>query len=145
MESEKLLEKMNVLFICKYNRFRSRVAEAYFKKINKNKKIKARSAGVIKGNPVNRETAKLMKEEFGLNIMGKTNGLSDKILEWQDMVVIMADDVPPSIFNKNKKYGKKVVVLSVKDVLESSKEQKIKAAKQIIKKINWLVKKLKIY
>ncbi len=30
---------MNIIFVCKYNRFRSRVAEAYFKKINKDKNI----------------------------------------------------------------------------------------------------------
>ena len=36
---------MKILFICKYNRFRSRVAAAYFKKINKNSKIKVESAG----------------------------------------------------------------------------------------------------
>ena len=41
---------MNILFVCRYNRFRSRTAEAYFKKINKNKKIKVKSAGIFKGN-----------------------------------------------------------------------------------------------
>ena len=40
----------SILFVCKYNRFRSRVAEAYFKKINKNKNISVKSAGIIKGN-----------------------------------------------------------------------------------------------
>ena len=29
--------KKNILFVCKYNRFRSKVAEAYFNSLNKNK------------------------------------------------------------------------------------------------------------
>ena len=41
---------MNIIFVCKYNRFRSRVAEAYFNKINRNKNIHAYSRGVIRGD-----------------------------------------------------------------------------------------------
>ena len=40
---------MKILFICKYNAFRSKVAESYFNKMNKNKKIKAFSRGFIMG------------------------------------------------------------------------------------------------
>jgi protein-tyrosine-phosphatase len=34
---------MNILFACKHNRLRSKVAEALFRKYNKNKKIKVKS------------------------------------------------------------------------------------------------------
>lgn len=40
---------MKILFICKYNAFRSRIAEEYFKKINKNSKIQVISRGFIMG------------------------------------------------------------------------------------------------
>ena len=35
-----------ILFVCKFNRFRSKVAEAYFKKINRNRRIKERRFGL---------------------------------------------------------------------------------------------------
>jgi len=38
---------MKILFVCKHNRFRSKVAEAFFNKLKKNKKIKAESAGLV--------------------------------------------------------------------------------------------------
>jgi len=37
---------MKILFVCKYNRFRSQFAEKYFRRINKN--LKVSSAGIIK-------------------------------------------------------------------------------------------------
>ncbi len=56
------MKKINILFVCRYNRFRSRVAEAYFKKINKNFKVK--SAGLFKGRPLSPKTIKEAKK-FG--------------------------------------------------------------------------------
>ena len=48
-------KKTNILFVCKYNRFRSKIAEAYFNKINKNKLVSVKSAGIIRGNPVSKD------------------------------------------------------------------------------------------
>ena len=53
---------MNILFICRYNRFRSVIAEGFFKKYNKNKKHKAKSAGLIIGTPMNREVKKVARD-----------------------------------------------------------------------------------
>jgi len=39
-----------ILFVCKYNRFRSKTAEAFFNLLKHNKKIKAKSTGLIKGD-----------------------------------------------------------------------------------------------
>jgi len=135
------MKNLNILFVCKYNRFRSRVAEAYFKKINKNKDINIKSAGVIKGNPVNELSAKIARK-FKINIKGKTKGLTPKILEWQNMIVIVADDVPASIFSNNKKYSKKVIVWKIADVRESeiNTKGKIQVIKKIIKRIEGLNK-----
>jgi len=52
---------MKIAFVCKYNRFRSQIAEAYFNKLNKNKSIKVYSAGVIKGWPIAKTTKRLLK------------------------------------------------------------------------------------
>ena len=38
---------MKILFICKHNRFRSKVAEAIFNRLNRNKKIIGESAGIL--------------------------------------------------------------------------------------------------
>jgi len=56
------------------------VAEAYFNKVNKNKKIRVKSAGLIKGKPLDKDELKIAKK-FNLNINGKPKGLDYKILD----------------------------------------------------------------
>jgi len=133
------MERINILFVCRYNRFRSRVAEAYFNKINKNKNIKARSAGLIRGNPLNPKTVKLTKR-LGLDISGKPKGLSSKLMVWQNLTVIVADDVPEQVFDKNKRYGKKVIVWKIRDIEGSNIKGIKKTAILIIKKVDKLLK-----
>ena len=138
-------KSLNILFVCKYNRFRSRVAKAYFDKINKNKRIKAKSAGLIKGRPASKPSIKTAKR-LGLDIRGETRGLSTNLLRWQNMIVIVADDVPASIFSNNKKYGKKVIVWKIKDIPgqgpEGTEAEKKKLIKKIMKKVGQLNKNL---
>ena len=131
------MKKTNILFVCRYNRFRSRVALACFNKINKNKNIKAKSAGLIKGNPLNPKTVAIAKR-FGIDVSGKTQGLSSKLLAWQNMVVIVADDVPEQVFDKNKQYGKEVLVWKIRD----SKEYDTKEIKRLIREISEKVEEL---
>lgn len=142
-KTSKTNKKLNILFVCKYNVFRSRVAETYFNKINKNKNIKVKSAGVIKGSFVNKEQIATTKK-LGLDIREKPKGLSTNLLIWQNMIVIVADDVPPSIFSNSKKYGKKVIVWKIKDVKGETKQtsKRIRSIKKIMKKVNKLVKNL---
>jgi len=130
---------MNILFVCKYNRFRSRIAESYFKKINKNKTFKVKSAGLFKGRPISKFQQKVAKE-IGLNIKGKPQGLSTKLLIWQDVMIIVADDVPQSIFN-NKEYGKKTIVWKLPDALVDNKKQTANLIKAIMKKVDKLISK----
>ena len=62
----------NVLFICKYNRFRSKVAEAYFKNLIKeyDHEFKAKSAGIIRGQyPLDSNQIKIAKK-FGIDKTG---------------------------------------------------------------------------
>ena len=58
------------------------------------------------------------------------------------MIVIVADDVPPSIFSNSKKHGKKVIVWKIKDIPgpEGSETEKKKIIKRIIKKVDGLNK-----
>ncbi len=129
---------MNILFVCKYNRFRSRVAEAYFKKINKNKEIKVKSTGIIKGNYPPDKAQILGAKKLGLNIEGKPQGLSTDLLKWQNTTIIVANDVPPEIFKENKKFGKKTIVWKIPDEYYGNKNHINLIIKAIIKKVDSL-------
>src|SRR3989338_4800519 len=98
------MKETHILFVCKYNKFRSRVAEAVFKKLNTSPLFKVQSAGVIPGSFLNSTTVAACKE-IGIVLKGKPQGLSIPLLEWQDVMVIVADNVPPRLFDQ-KKHGK---------------------------------------
>ncbi len=134
---------MNILFICKYNRFRSKIAEILFKQYNKNKELKVRSAGIIQGSfPLDKyEVAEAKKK--GIILKGKPIGISSKLLKWQDVIVICADDVPSSIFSDNEQYGKKIIVWKIKDN-KTDKEGEIRNIISMIdKKVSEFVGKLR--
>ena len=133
---------MNILFICKFNRFRSKVAEAFFIKLNKNPKHKTKSAGIIRGSKVSKEI-KAAAKEFGIKIKSQPQGLSTKLLKWQELAIIVANDVPKEILVDNKKYNKKLEVWKIQDTSGKDKETMNKIISEIDKKVKNLVKKLK--
>lgn len=129
---------MNLLFVCKYNRFRSKIAEAYFKKVNKNKRIKVKSAGLIKGNPISKRIFVTAKQN-GIHITGKPQGLSSKLLQWQDITIVVAKEIPIEIF-ENKKYGKQLIAWRIPD----AKNDDMKTAGKLISGIKKKVERLAI-
>lgn len=133
---------MKILFVCKYNRFRSRIAESYFNKINKNKKIIAKSAGIIRGSyPLDREEVEVAKQ-MGIKLSGKPQSLSTDLMIKVDLIIIVADNVPRSIFNYNG-YRGKVIVWRVKDVSDTESKALIeKRIKKIMRKVRKFVTKL---
>ena len=134
---------MKILFICKWNRFRSRTAEAYFNKINKNKQIKAESAGLFQGSyPLSVNQVKAGKE-LGINMNGKPRTISYKLLQEIDLIVITANDVPKQAF-KTQYYTGKIKVWKIPDV-DSGRdiEENKKIIRKIFKKVNTLIKELK--
>jgi len=143
----------NILFICKHNLFRSKVAEAYFKKVNQNKGLKASSAGIIKANALSKIEKKIIKlqrktaKDFGISFNKSSKLLNISLLKKQEMIIIVADDVPGVIFN-NKFYLKpnlKVVVWQIPDVKgkKNDKELIIKDIKVIMGKVDKLMEELK--
>ena len=136
------MKPKSILFVCKYNRFRSRIAEAYFNKINKNKNYKAESAGVIEGfMPLDKNQVRIAKE-FGLSISGKPRAMSMDLLKRQNMIIVVANDVPKSLFSY-KWYKNKVIKWGVRDVKEGADTKGARTStKKIIKKVNSLVKQL---
>lgn len=138
---------MNILFVCKHNIFRSRIAETYFNKINKNKNIKASSAGIIPGIGLTRSQEKVVKtqtlvaKKFGINIFQKPKGLNVELLKKQDLIILVSNDIPIKIFN-NKDYIKKVIQWKIPDVLKNNPKDANKSIKMIIQKVNKLRKDL---
>ena len=133
---------MKILFICKHNRFRSRVANSYFNKINKNKKYKSKGAGICPDNsPLNKDEVNISKE-LGVNIAGKPKQIDNKLIKWQDKIIIVADDVPKNKIKNNNKYN--IEVWKIKDVDDAKDIKKaIKiAVKKIMKKVEKFVGEL---
>lgn len=129
----------NILFVCKYNRFRSKIAEAVFVKFNKNENYQAKSAGIIKGFPISKEIVEEAKNN-GLKVLGKPQGISVDLLKQSNLVVIVADDVPPEIFPK--KYAENLIVWKIRDV--NNDKEAINSIIQLIEKnVRELIEKLK--
>lgn len=141
---------MNILFVCKHNVFRSKVAEAYFKKINKNKNLKSKSAGLIKADKSTEEEKRLIAEQrriaksLGMKIRKGSRILKISLLSKQDLIINVADDVP-NVF-ENKFYTKpdlKVIKWNVRDVKTGDNAENVRRIiGEIIKKVNELVKQL---
>ena len=132
---------MNILFVCKYNRFRSKVAEAFFSKNNKNRKNKARSAGVVEGNDIAPEVFEGAKD-CNIEIKGKPRGLNADLLQWQDMIIIVANDVPAILFKDNKALGKPVTVWNIEDTKTNNREEMKRIMLKIEEQVNTLIKDL---
>lgn len=87
---------MNILFVCVWNQFRSRMAEALFNHLNTDKTINVRSAGTKVGYPGGRI---LPEAEFVLREMNipfdHNQGavqITDELKEWADKIYVFADD-----------------------------------------------------
>jgi protein-tyrosine-phosphatase len=133
---------MKILFICKYNAFRSRIAEEYFKKINKNKKIQAISRGFIMDGNADKEQVESAKNLLGVNIT-KRNPISIQLkeLEEADLIIVVANDIPKIMFN----YGcliRKIVFWKIKDEQCRNKKNIKNIALEIKRKVDELNKKL---
>jgi len=129
---------MRILFICKYNKFRSKVAEAIFNSINKNKKIKAESAGFTldKERPYiepvvieimkrkGYKMKKLIPRKINLNLLKKF-----------DMLIITANNVYKNSF---KNFNGKIIKWKIKDCPSIN----LKCIKTSINKIEMNIKRL---
>ena len=129
---------MKILFICRFNRFRSKVAEAIFNKLNKNPKYKAISAGVIRGNPLDKKQVAVAKQ-LGFTISSKPKGLTSKMLRDSQYHIIVADDVPRDLLKDSVKYGKKLIVWKIPDAKTDNEEEIKRIILEIEKKVEKFV------
>lgn len=135
-------EKKKIIFICKWNRFRSKVAEDYFNKINKNKNFKAESAGIFAGFlPLDQYQVDIAKE-FDIKLSGKTKGLDQTKLDNAYKIILVTDEIPEEIFSP--RYSNKLIVWKTPDVkFVGDKEGAREIIKEIIKKVEELNKDLR--
>jgi protein-tyrosine-phosphatase len=132
---------MKILFMCRHNVFRSKTAEAYFKKICKDKNIKAESSGIFPGKKLEKFQVKNARE-LGIDLKGTPRGTSIALLKKQDLVIVVADDIPKEIFEYSWLKGK-VKILRIPDVRRGDDtEGNIKTIKIIMKKVNEILKGL---
>lgn len=135
---------MKLLFVCKYNAFRSRVAEEYFKKTDIGRKVMAISRGIIMGQDSDSVQREISKSLLGVDI-GKRKPLP---LTYQDMrdsdfIIVVADDIPRIVFNYPlPSIQKKIVMWKIKDEQDSDKENIRRIVLKIKRKVDELNKKL---
>jgi len=127
---------LKFLFLCAHNVFRSKVAEALFKKMAP--EHEARSAGTKNTVPADEseDWYKSIVEsasQFGLSFEAKSTKLSQELLDWADRVIVVADDageVPGA------------EVWRISDVKGHSINERIEVIRQIKEKVRELVESI---
>lgn len=111
---------MNILFVCKHNIFRSRVAEEYMKKISKHN---ISSGGVIRFDGQMPKVQQEVCKEFGLILPNQSKTLNVDNLRNQDLIIIVADDVPQEIFEHPEYNLKEIRRWDIKDIPSNSQDK----------------------
>jgi protein-tyrosine-phosphatase len=133
---------MKILFICKHNKFRSKVGEAIFNKLNKNKKIIAESSGIIGSiHDTPKSVIDVLKNK-GYRVKRKTAKRVDldEIKDY-DLIIIVADNVNPLFFKSS--FDKKIIWWKITDCLDTDIEGIKKRVDEIELKVKELVEELK--
>ena len=132
---------MKILFVCKHNRFRSKVAEALFRKYNKNKKIKVKSAGINPDYiPVAKNVIKVLRE-FGVKgINRKPQRINEKLIKKSDLIVLVANNIQKKYLGDLK--GKKVIIWKISDTSQDNYKGILKIVNNIDNRVKRLVKRL---
>ena len=122
---------MKILFLCKHNRFRSKVAETIFNKLSNDK---AESAGLHLDELrpyVEKNVIEIMKEK-GYEIGGVPRKFNKEMIKNFDLIVVVVDDVDLSGF-KGKMIKWKIPDCNANDIVK---------IREIIDEIEEKVKKL---
>lgn len=151
---------MKILFICKHNRFRSKVAETIFNKLNKNKpfleglkpgkspwgkiktkKINAESAGISgHENPTAENVIKVLKNK-GYEIKNIIPRRVDfSTINNYDLLVIDADNVDPLFFKDS--FKGKIIWWKISDCDEKDIKGIKERVDEIEEKVKGLVKEM---
>ncbi len=136
---------MKILFVCKYNAFRSRVAEEYFNRVNRNKRIKTISRGIILGGNSDPEQRGVSRKLLGVNIAKrKPIIMSIDDMKEADKIIVVANDVPKIIFNYSRApIMKKVVIWNIRDEQRRNKKNIKSIVLSIKRRVDELAEKWK--
>jgi protein-tyrosine-phosphatase len=133
---------MKILFICKHNRFRSKVSECIFNSLNKNPQNHAESAGLLMDTLrpyIENNVVRIMKEK-GYEISGIPRQLTRVLAENFDMIIIVADNVEKEFF---KDFKGKIIQWNISDCDACDVNSITKIVGEIEIRVKELVKELK--
>ena len=138
------MKKLKVLFICKHNVFRSRVAEEYFKKINRNKNVEAFSRGIIMGGNSDSAQRVVAKNLLKVDITKrKPIPLTMPEMIDADLIIVVADDIPKIIFDYQRISIKgKFIIWNIPDEQRKNKKKIANTVLLIKKNVEELNKSL---
>jgi len=119
-----MVKKTNILFVCKYNVLRSKIAASYLKKIRNDVGVK--SAGLIAGgSPLYANEKRILKKN-GFTFDDTSNCLRKSLIDWADIIIIVANDIPKKIFKK--KNSKKIIkVWKIRDSFAGASDKKVES------------------
>ena len=132
---------MKIFFICRHNKFRSKVAEAIFNQLNKNKKIKAESAGIIGSEHKTPESVVKVLKEKGYIFRNRVARRVDSVkINDYDILIIVASNVEPEFFKDS--FNGKIIWWKISDCDEKDILGIRKRVDEIEKRVRGLVKEL---
>src|SRR3989344_2958767 len=132
---------MNILFIDMHNKFRSKIAEAVFKKLAGDK-IGAKSVGLVLDfmRPFVCQNVHSAIEELGYKIHNdQPMQLYRHDFEWADKIIIVMQGFPVDVFRRVKE---KVEVWQIENADEMEKEKIREITREIEKKVKRLIGEL---
>lgn len=104
------------------------------RKLNKNPAVKIKSGGIMVGKyPLDNREVKIAKK-LGIKLAGRPEPVTTEKLIWEDILVIVADNVPKSLFDFNsKKFKKETIVWPIPDIRNGEGEKRVEKIIGMIK------------
>lgn len=134
---------MDILFICKHNRFRSKVAEALFNKLIKKRRMKNIRA-FSRGTELDKERMYIAPEvkralrKFGVRkVDNEPRKLTKSMIKRADIIIIAADNADV------KASGKRIIKWRISDTSQDNYKEILRRTKDIEKRVKKLVNLLK--
>jgi protein-tyrosine-phosphatase len=119
------------------------MAKELFNKLNKNKSIKADSSGVIKPEMFKEliNDLSFVFSKYGIK-RRKPKQLEKKVLKKQYMIIVVADDVPTSLFDSKKNNRIKILKWKTKDAYKYKEKTRRERLERVYLDIEKRIKKL---
>lgn len=131
---------MNILFICKFNRFRSKVAEALARHYIRRKDVEIRSAGILVDfiRPfMAKEVVEIIRNKGIENIDERSMLLNEQAIQWADKIIVVASDCP-----LGKLPPERIEIWPVEDASEQDMPSVLMRISEIEKHVNALAERL---